>query len=119
MNQKSVWIVLIVAALVCSASIRPGEAKDETTLASVWQQFKELSARTITGFEKTVSGITAVLTASKLKDRKDICVWKICSRPLKKTNGVSGEKPSEVGHKLSDAELMAILKTLNSRRMGI
>jgi len=103
-----------VAALVCSASCRPGAVEDGTMSASVLNELRELSVRVITGIEKTVSGITALLNASKLKDRQDICVWKICSRPLKKANKIPEVKPLEIGRKLSDAELTAIWKTQNS-----
>jgi hypothetical protein len=41
------------------------------------------------------------ITAPRLKDRKDICVWKICSRPLKKTAKVVAEnKTAENGGQL-------------------
>jgi len=110
MNQKSLWIVLIIAIMVFSASCRPGAAKEETTPASVWQKLKVLSARAITGLRN----MAALMTAPKLKDRQDICVWKICSRPLKKTNNMPEEKQTEIGPKLSDAELAAIWKTQNS-----
>jgi hypothetical protein len=68
MNHKILWIVLIVAALLCSASCRPGAAKEETTSASLWQQFDELSARATTGLRN----MAAELTAPRLKDRQDI-----------------------------------------------
>jgi len=32
------------------------------------------------------------LTAIKYKDHRDICVWKICSRPLKKTTKAAAKK---------------------------
>jgi hypothetical protein len=114
MNQTTLWIVLIVAALVCSASCRPGAVKEVTMSASVLNELRELSVRVIAGFENTVSGITAVLNAPKLKGRQNICVWKICRRPLKKTNRIPEVKPLEIGRKLSDAELAAIWKTQNS-----
>jgi len=115
MNQKSLWIVLIIAIMVFSASCHSGAAKEETTPAGVWQQFKVLSARVITALRN----MAVELTAPRLKDRQDICIWKICSRPLKKTNNMPEEKQSETGGRLSDSEIMSILKTFNSRRVGI
>ncbi len=115
MSPKYLCIVLIIATIACSASCRPGAAKEETTSASVWQEFKELPTRAITGLQNMV----AVLTAPRLKDRKDICVWKICSRPLKKTNKLTEKKPSETGRKLSDAELVDIWKEINSRIISV
>ncbi len=110
MGPKYFWVVLIIATIVCSASCRSGAAKEGTRSLSVWQKFKALRAGAITDLRN----MAAVLTAPRLKDRKDICVWKICSRPLKKTNSIPEEKPSEIGRKLSDVEMIAILKTLNS-----
>jgi len=110
MNPKYLWVVLIIATIVCSANCHSGAAKEETTPAGVWQQFKVLSARVITALRN----MAVELTAPKLKDRQDICVWKICSRPLKKTNNMPEEKPSETKGRLSDAEMIAIWKTLNS-----
>ncbi len=103
--------------MVFSASCIPGAVKEETKSPSAWQQVKRLSARAIT----CLQNIVALLTAPKLKDSKDICVWKICSRPLKKTNNMTDnkEKPSETGGRLSDAKVMVILKALNERRVGI
>jgi len=113
MNQLSVWTVLIIATMFCSASCRPGAVNEETTPVSVWQQFTELSADAITALQN----MAAMLTGPRLKDRQDICVWKICSRPLKKTNSIP-EKPSETGGRLSDAEFEAIWNTINLRRVG-
>jgi len=113
MNQKSLWSVLIIATMVFSASCIPGVVKEETKSPSAWQQVKGFSTRAITGLRN----IVALLTAPKLKDRKDICVWKICSRPLKKTNKITEKKPSEIGRKLSDVEMIDIWKNSNSRRV--
>jgi hypothetical protein len=113
MSSKYLWVVLIIATIVCSASCHSGAAKEGTRSLSVWQKFKALRAGAITGLRN----MTALMTAPKLKDRQDICVWKICSRPLKKTNNMPEEKPSEIGRKLSDVEMIAILKSLNSRKV--
>jgi len=115
MSPKYLWIVLIIATMVCSASCQSGAAREETRPASVWQQFKELSADAIT----SLRNIAALIISPKLKNRQDICVWKICSRPLKKTNKIPEEKPSESGGRLSDGDMIAILKNLeNSRRVN-
>ncbi len=111
MSPDNLWIVLIIVTIVCSASCRPDAANEESTSARVWHQFKELSTRAITGLRN----IAAVLTAPRLKDRQDICVWRICSRPLKKTNKIPEVKPSEIGRMLSDPELANIWKEINSR----
>jgi len=113
MSPKYLWLVLIIATMVCSASCQSGEAKKGARSLSVWQKFKALRTGAITGLRNMAD----VLTAPKLKNRQDICVWKICSRPLKKTNSISKEKTSEIGRKLSDVEMIAILKTLNSRKV--
>ncbi len=110
MSPKYLWIVLIIATMVCYASCRPGAAKEGTTPASVWLQFKELSADAIT----SLRNIAALMISPKLKNRQDICVWKICSRPLKKTNKIPEVKPSESGGRLSDGDMIAILKNLEN-----
>jgi len=113
MDKKSLWIVLIIATMVCSASCQSGAAKKGTRSLSVWQNFKESSAIT------RLRNMADVLTAPKLKNRQDICVWKICSRPLKKTNSIPEEKPSKTEGRLSDIEMIAIWETLNLRIGGI
>ncbi len=115
MSPKYVSIVLIFATVIFSASCHPGAAKEETTPVSAWQQFKVFSARAITGLRN----MAVVLTVPKLKDRQDICVWKICSRPLKRTNKIPEVKLSEAGHKLSDADLVAIWKKINPRIVSV
>jgi len=110
MSPKHLWIVLIIATIVCSTSGHSGAAKEETTPADVWQKFKESSARVITALRN----MAAVLTAPRLKDRQGICVWKICSRPLKKTNSIPEVKPLETGGGLSDVKMIAILKSLEN-----
>ena len=113
MSPKYLLVVLIIATIVCSAICHSGVAKEGTKSLSVWQKFKALRAGAITALQN----MAAELTAPKLKNRQDICVWKICSRPLKKTNSIPEVKPSEIGRKLSDVEMIAILKTLNSRKV--
>ncbi len=101
--------------MVCSASCQSGEAKKGARSLSAWQKFKALRTGAITGLRNMAD----VLTAPKLKNRQDICVWKICSRPLKKTNSIPEEKPSKTEGRLSDIEMIAIWETLNLRIGGI
>ncbi len=110
MDKKSLWIVLIIATMVCSASCQSGEAKKGARSLSAWQKFKALRTGAITGLRNMAD----VLTAPKLKNRQDICVWKICSRPLKKTNSIPEVKPLETGGGLSDVKMIAILKSLEN-----
>jgi hypothetical protein len=53
---------------------------------------------------------------AKAENRKEIFVWKICSRPLKTTTTAKPEhKPAGIEQTLSDAELSLIWKIMYSR----
>ena len=73
MKFLSLLVVLVIVVLSLSGS-----------QASTNVMVLESERRTTISPQGT-GGIWEKLTAPRLKDRKDICVWKICSRPLKKT----------------------------------
>jgi len=55
-------------------------------------------------------GIWKKLIAPRLKDRMDICVWKICSRPLKTTTTA---KPGLKKEEKADSSRIRIFKDKN------
>ena len=65
---------------VCSAVCSVESAREEAGSSGVWEKLKDLSVGFIARLGKTNTDLVTVLTAPRLKDPKDICVWKICSR---------------------------------------
>ena len=116
MKFLSLLVVLAVVAVVSLSGCQANSVN--TSLGGLSKTKLEFEKITTDVFHELKSAWRK-LTAPMFKGRKDICVWKICSRPLKKTNKVSEKKPSEIGRKLYDAEMMAIWKTINSRIVGI
>jgi hypothetical protein len=112
MRFLSLLVVLFVVVLSLSGSQARmiNKIPDSTNNMVLGSERKTASSSHETG------GIWEKLTAPRLKNRKDICVWKICSRPLKKTTTAKPEqKPVEIEQTLSDAELSVIWKIMFSR----
>jgi len=116
MKFLSLLVVLVVVAVVSLSGSQANSVN--SSLGGLNKKIFMFEEKTFELFQELKSA-WGKLTAPMFKGRKDICVWKICSRPLKKTNKVSEKKPSEIGRKLDDAEMMAIWKTINSRIVGI
>jgi hypothetical protein len=99
MKFLSLLIVLVIVVLSLSGS-----------QASTNVMVPESEGRT-TISPQGPGGIWKKLTAPRLKDRKDICLWKICSRPLKKTTSVKpGLKKEE---KAGSSRQIRIFKNKN------
>ena len=76
MRFLSFLVVLVIVGL--SLSGRTTSKSPESTMVFGPERKTTISPQ-------GTGGIWKKLTAPRLKDRKDICVWKVCSRPLKKT----------------------------------
>jgi hypothetical protein len=85
MRFLSLLVVLVIVGLSLSESrARTISEIPESTMVFGTER-KTASSSQETG------GIWEKLTAPRLKDRMDICVWKICSRPLKTTTTAKPE----------------------------
>ena len=79
MRFLSLLVVLVIVGLSLSGNLARTISPDSTSEMGIGPERKLTSSSQETG------GVWGKLTAPRLKDRKDICVWKICSRPLKTT----------------------------------
>ncbi len=69
-------IILILGTFVSSTEIPLKVDEKQSKSEVILEKFKHLNSK--------ISQIWTQLTVTKSKNFKDICVWKICSRPLKK-----------------------------------
>jgi len=88
MKSLSLLVVLGVVAVI---SLSGSQANSVNT--SLDGQSKKIFMFEEKKFElfEELKSAWGKLTETMMKDRKDICVWKICSRPLKKTAKVMAE----------------------------
>jgi hypothetical protein len=69
--------------LVSTSAIEKPIQNEESSLLGTITGLKTYFMEKLDLLKRIVSKTIAALTELKVKDRKDICVWKICSRPLK------------------------------------
>jgi len=107
MKPASVLIIFLMF-VICTSGYVHAET-EETEWVSLFSYVKNLGTNALKSVAEYVSEGVEKLTAKKYKDRKDICVWKICSRPLKKVNNSAklDEKKKEgkfkiIGHMSPD-----------------
>ena len=102
MKFLSLLVVLVVVAVV---SLSGSQANSVNTSLGGLSKTKLEFEKIKTDVFHELKSAWGKLTAPKLKDRKDICVWKICSRPLRKTAKVVAEnKTAENGGQLLKEE---------------
>ncbi len=89
MRFLSLLVVLFIVGLSLSGNLAKTISPDSTSEMVFGPERKPASPSQETG------GVWEKLTALRLKDRKDICVWKICSRPLKTTTTVKPKLKNE------------------------
>jgi hypothetical protein len=112
MRFLSLLVILVIVAVV---SLDGSQAKAFSKHPGSYNKMEVGSENSRTDLFQEIKTFWAKLTAPLYKDRKDICVWKICSRPLKKTNDIPKKNPMEELRKLNAAKLKAIAKILYSR----
>jgi len=82
MKPVSVLIFCVLFAFCLSGGIRA--ETEETEQVTLFSYFMNAGINAFKSVTENVSEGVEKLTAKRYKDRRDICVWKICSRPLKK-----------------------------------
>ncbi len=112
MRLLSLLVILVIAAVV---SLDGSQAEALSKHPSSFNKMEVGSDNSRTDLFQGIKQFWAKLTAPLYKDRKDICVWKICSRPLKRSNDMPKKNPLEELRKLEAAKLKAIAKILYSR----
>ncbi len=97
--------LLVVLGVVAVFSLSGSQASSvNTSLDGLSKKVLMFEEKTFELFHKLKSAWEK-LTAPMFKDRKNICVWKICSRPLRKTAKVVAEnKTAENGGQLFKEE---------------
>ncbi len=82
MKPVSVLIICVLYFICLSGGIRA--ETEETEQGTLFSYFINAGINAFKSVTEYVSEGVEKLTAKRYKDRRDICVWKICSRPLKK-----------------------------------
>jgi hypothetical protein len=116
MRFLSILIILLAAAVV---SLSGSQAKTVNEIPGSTNKTELGPHKNPTDLFQEIKKTWAKLTAPKYKDPKDICVWKICSRPLKKKTK-TGDRHANVNQQNSgDAKWEAIYLMINSRIVNI
>jgi len=107
--------LLVIFFIVAVVSLDGSQVKAFSKHPSSSNKMEVGSDNSGTNLFQEIKKFWTKFTAPLYKDRKDICVWKICSRPLKRSNDMPKKNPLEELRKLEAAKLKAIAKILYSR----
>ncbi len=80
--MKAIFIILLLLITFTSISTSPSQAPDAVQSTRLIDAVRVFSLNALQVKEMIAQAVNK-LTAPRLKDKHDICVWKICSRPLK------------------------------------
>ncbi len=81
-RMKAIFIILLLLITFTSISTSPSQAPDAVQSTRLIDAVRVFSLNALQVKEMIAQAVNK-LTAPRLKDKHDICVWKICSRPLK------------------------------------